>query len=82
LTIAATVNTDSILCLDGDFITIKMKHRLLADPFLKVACCVDSLPHFEPNYFDNKNIILDEACLLFPPTVCSHCCRQECKETA
>lgn len=58
-------------------------HRLLADPFLKVACCVDSLPHFEPNYFDNKNIILDEACsiishLLFARTAVGRQ-RQECK---
>jgi len=39
---------------------------LLADPFLKVACCVDSLPHFEPNYFDNKTSFSMKPVLLFP----------------
>lgn len=46
---------------------------LLDDPSLKVALCMDSLPHFEPYHFDGKNLILDEACssithLLFAKT--------------
>jgi hypothetical protein len=36
------------------------EEALLRDIFSKIACCVDSLVHFEPEDFDNKLIIIDE----------------------
>ena len=33
---------------------------LVADPKSNIACCVDSLIHFQPHHFEGKNIILDE----------------------
>ncbi len=33
---------------------------LVADPHSQIACCVDSLVHFEPHHFEGKNLILDE----------------------
>ncbi|MGB3205311.1 MAG: plasmid replication protein, CyRepA1 family [Crinalium sp.] len=33
---------------------------LIKDPRCKIACCVDSLGHFEPEDFEDKNLILDE----------------------
>jgi hypothetical protein len=33
---------------------------LVNDPHSKIACCVDSLGHFQPGDFDDKNLILDE----------------------
>ena len=33
---------------------------LIKDPRSKIACCVDSLGHFEPEDFEGKNLILDE----------------------
>ena len=33
---------------------------LIKDPRCKIACCVDSLGHFEPEDFEEKNLILDE----------------------
>lgn len=57
--------------------------QLLADPYLKVALCVDSLIHFEPHYFDNKNVILDEACSVIPHLLFARTAvgkqRRECK---
>ena len=34
--------------------------NLIADPNGAIACCVDSLPHFQPHHFDGKKLILDE----------------------
>ncbi|MDX2099909.1 MAG: plasmid replication protein, CyRepA1 family [Leptolyngbyaceae cyanobacterium bins.59] len=57
--------------------------NLLADPYLKVALCVDSLIHFEPHYFNNKNVILDEACSVIPHLLFARTAvgkqRRECK---
>ncbi|OKH30186.1 hypothetical protein NIES2119_31445 [[Phormidium ambiguum] IAM M-71] len=33
---------------------------LLADPLSKIICCIDSIIHFYPEYFDGKILILDE----------------------
>ncbi|MCU0549550.1 MAG: DUF3854 domain-containing protein [Leptolyngbya sp. Prado105] len=33
---------------------------LIRDPNSKIACCIDSLIHFDPQDFDGKTIILDE----------------------
>lgn len=33
---------------------------LISDPVSKIACCIDSLIHFNPKNFDGKTIILDE----------------------
>jgi hypothetical protein len=33
---------------------------LLADPKARVASCFDSLPYFQPHYFQDKRLILDE----------------------
>lgn len=33
---------------------------LIRDPRSKIACCIDSLIHFDPQDFDGKTIILDE----------------------
>jgi hypothetical protein len=34
---------------------------LIPDSYSKLALCVDSLKHFQPHHFDDKNLILDEA---------------------
>ena len=36
-------------------------HGLIADPHVRIACCVDSLQHFADSDFDGKIIILDES---------------------
>ena len=35
-------------------------HGLTADPYSRIACCLDSLIHFQPQHFDGKVVILDE----------------------
>ncbi len=34
--------------------------KLVPDQHSNIACCVDSLKHFEPHHFDDKKLILDE----------------------
>ena len=46
----------------GDFYHLHQDsaHHLTADPYSRIACCLDSLVHFHPQHFDGKVLILDE----------------------